>query len=352
MLNFGVIGCGKIALRHCGLLSDGLIKDGLLKAVCDKNRDRAETFGKKFKVPYYTDIDKMLENENLDVVTVLTPSGLHTEIVIKAAEYKKHIIVEKPLALTLEDADKMIYACDLNQVRLFVVNQNRFNVPIVKLKEAIDKNRFGKMVLGTVRVRWMRTDEYYKQDKWRGTWAYDGGVLTNQASHHIDLLEWLMGDIKSVFAKSITALADIEVEDTACAVLKFRNGALGLIEATTAVRPKDIEGAISILGEKGSVEIGGFSANKIKLWQFSDYSPEDKEIISKFNENPPDTYGYGHKIYLNHAVDCIINKRKALVDGLEGRKSLELISALYESIETGKEIFLKFEPDKCKLGHK
>ena len=163
-------------------------------------------------------------------------------------------MVEKPMALTLDDADSMIEACDNHGVKLFIVKQNRFNVPVVQLRKALEDGRFGKLIMGTVRVRWCRPQAYYDQDSWRGTWAYDGGVLTNQASHHIDLLEWMLGDVESVFAKSKTALVDIEAEDTAVVILKFRNGALGVIEATTAIRPKDLEGSLSVLGEKGSVE--------------------------------------------------------------------------------------------------
>lgn len=295
---------------------------------------------------------EMLKSEDIDVVCILTESGKHAEHVVSIAKYKKHIVVEKPMALTLDDADAMIRACDENGVKLFVVKQNRFNVPVVKLREALESGRFGKLVLGTVRVRWCRTQEYYDQDAWRGTWAMDGGVLTNQASHHVDLLEWMMGDVESVFAKSTTALVDIEVEDTAIVTLKFKNGALGIIEATTAVRPKDLEGSISILGEKGTVEIGGFAVNKMLHWNFVDKISGDEEVMEKYSVNPPNVYGFGHQAYYEHVVDCILNDKHQLVDGLEGRRSLELISAIYESIETGKEVFLRFKPEKCKLGSK
>lgn len=243
------------------------------------------------------------------------------------------------MALTLEDADKMIEACDRNGIRLFVVKQNRYNLPVQKLREALEAGRFGKLVMGSVRVRWCRDNAYYRQDSWRGTWAMDGGVFTNQASHHIDLLEWMMGDVESVFAKSITALSEIETEDTGVAVLKFKNGALGVIEATTATRPKDLEGSISILGEFGSVEIGGFAVNEIKTWNFVESLESDKEVREKYSTNPPNVYGFGHKEYYLHVIDSIVHNKKALVDGLEGRKSLELIIAMYESIETGKEVF-------------
>jgi predicted dehydrogenase len=352
MLKFALVGCGRIAKRHSELLGLNQIKDASLVAVCDIIEEKAKAIGDRFNVPYYTDMDEMMQNEDIDVVSVLTESGNHAKHVINLAKYGKHIIVEKPMALTIDDADEMILACHKNNCRLFVVKQNRFNVPVIKLREALEAGRFGKLFMGTVRVRWCRTQEYYNQASWRGTWAMDGGVLTNQASHHVDLLEWMMGKVDSVYAKGIQALADIEAEDTAAVVLKFRNGALGIIEATTAVRPKDLEGSLSILGEKGSVEIGGFAVNKMIHWQFSKELPEDKEVLEKYSVNPPNVYGFGHQAYYEHVVDCILNDKPALVDGIEGRKSVELISAIYESMETRKEVFLRFKPEKCKLGQR
>jgi predicted dehydrogenase len=350
MLKFAIVGCGRIAKRHSDLLGDGQIDGAELVAVADRRIDRAKAVGEDKNVPAYDHMHKMMEIEKPDVVTVLTESGLHAQHVIELASHGADIVVEKPMALTLEDADKMIETCDRHGVRLFVVKQNRFNVPVVELRKALESGRFGKLVLGTVRVRWCRPQAYYDQDSWRGTWAYDGGVLTNQASHHIDLLEWMMGDVESVFAKSTTALVDIEAEDTAIVTLKFKNGALGIIEATTAVRPKDLEGSISILGETGTVEIGGFAVNEMKHWNFSETLPGDDEVFEKFSVNPPNVYGFGHQAYYEHVVDCINGKKQALVDGLQGRKSLELINAIYESIETGKEVFLRFNPKKSRLG--
>lgn len=354
MLGVALLGCGRIAVRHAQLLSSGEIAGAKLVCVCDIDKSRAESFGKKHNVPYFVDLDSMMKecSDKIDIVSILTPSGCHAQNTLEVAPYKKHIIVEKPMALTLEDADKMIEACDKFGIRLFVVKQNRYNLPVQKLREALEAGRFGKIVMGSVRVRWCRDNAYYKQDSWRGTWAQDGGVFTNQASHHIDLLEWMLGDVESVFAKSRTALSDIETEDTGVAVLKFKNGALGVIEATTATRPKDLEGSLSILGELGSVEIGGFAVNEIKHWNFTNAMESDKEIMEKYSVNPPNVYGFGHKEYYLHVVDSILNGTKALVDGLEGRKSLELIVAMYESIETGKEVFLRFHPQKCKLGHR
>lgn len=350
MLKFGLVGCGRIAKRHSELLGYGQIENASLVAVCDIDEEKAKKIGKQFNVPYYADMDDMMQKESIDVVSVLTESGYHARHVINLAKYGKHIVVEKPMALTLDDADAMIKACDENGCKLFVVKQNRFNVPVVKLKEAMDEKRFGKLVLGTIRVRWCRDQGYYDQAWWRGRWDMDGGVLTNQASHHVDLLEYMMGDVESVFAKSTTALVDIEAEDTVVVTLKFVNGALGIIEATTAVRPKDLEGSISILGETGTVEIGGFAVNKMVHWNFTHKKDDDNEVMEKYSVNPPNVYGFGHQAYYEHVVDSILNNKKQLVDGLVGRKSLELISAIYESIETGKEVFLRFKPTKCKLG--
>jgi predicted dehydrogenase len=292
MYRFALVGCGRIAKRHAELLS-GALTGAKLAAVCDVNPGKARSFGEKYGVGWFTDIGEMMSEVQPDVVSVLTPSGLHCEHVLGLAPFGKHIVVEKPMALTLDDADAMISACDTHGCRLFVVKQNRFNIPVMKLREAIEGKRFGKLVMGTVRVRWCRPQSYYDMDAWRGTWALDGGVLTNQASHHVDLLEWMMGEVESVYAKSTTALVNIEAEDTAIAVLKFRNGALGCIEATTATRPKDLEGSISILGEKGSVEIGGFAVNQMKTWSFVEAEPGDADVMEKYSVNPPNVYGFG-----------------------------------------------------------
>lgn len=350
MLNFALVGCGRIAKRHSELLGLEQIKGARLSAVCDLVEEKARKIGEQFSVPYFTDMHQMMENVSIDVVVVLTESGNHARNVVELAKYGKHVVVEKPMALTLDDADLMIRACDKAGAKLFVVKQNRFNVPVVKLREALEQGRFGKLVLGTVRVRWCRPQAYYDQAPWRGTWAMDGGVLTNQASHHIDMLEWMLGDVESVFARSATAVANIEAEDTAVVVLKFRNGALGVIEATTATRPKDLEGSISVLGEGGTVEIAGFAVNQMKTWNFVEPMAGDDEVMEKYSVNPPNVYGFGHQAYYEYVVNCISNNGPHLVDGLVGRKSLELINAIYESVETGKEVALRFRPVHCKLG--
>ena len=333
-LNFALVGCGRISKRHSELLGLQQIRNAKLVAVCDVVAEKAEKIAQNFSVPHFMDMHAMMRSVAIDVVVVLTESGNHAKHVVALAPYGKHIVVEKPMALTLDDADAMIRACDESGVKLFVVKQNRFNVPVLKLRSALDAGRFGKLVLGTVRVRWCRPQAYYDQDAWRGTWALDGGVLTNQASHHVDLLEWMMGEVESVFAMSSTALANIEAEDTAVVTLRFRNGALGVIEATTAARPTDLEGSISILGEGGTVVIGGFAVNEMLTWNFATPQTGDEDVLKKYSVNPPNVYGFGHQAYYEHVVDCINNNRQHLVDGLTGKKSLELINAIYESSDS------------------
>ncbi|MEW6664782.1 MAG: Gfo/Idh/MocA family oxidoreductase [Thermodesulfobacteriota bacterium] len=349
-LKFALIGCGRIAKRHIEVLKS--LDSAELVAVCDVVAERARVVGERNGVRWYVSAEEMLERETPDVVNVLTPSGNHAEMVIRIAGRVRNIIVEKPMALRLEDADQMIETCDKSKSRLFVVKQNRFNIPVVKLREALERGRFGKLVLGTVRVRWMRTQEYYDQDPWRGTWSMDGGVFANQASHHVDLLSWMMGEVDSVMAMTATRLVNIETEDTGVVLLRFKSGALGIVEATTAARPKDLEGSISILGEKGTVEIGGFAVNDMKVWSFVEEEEGDREALEKYRTNPPNVYGFGHYEYMRDAIECILEEKKALVDGLEGRRSLELINAIYESVETGREVHMRFKPQKCRLGMK
>ncbi len=352
MLNFGLIGCGRIAKRYAEILSSHKVSNAKLSAVCDTNYNRAHLFSNTYQVPCFASSKEMLEKcaDKIDVLCILTPSGRHASNLFEIVSYKKHFVVEKPMALKLEDADKMIDVCEANGVKLFVVKQNRYNLAIIKLREALEEGRFGRLIMGSVRVRWSRTQEYYNQDAWRGTWALDGGVFTNQASHHIDLLEWMLGSPKDVFAMSRTALVDIETEDTGVALIHFENGALGVIEATTATRPKDLEGSLSILGEYGSVEIGGFAVNQIKTWNFCELREKDNEILENYNQKPPNIYGFGHIAYLQDVVDCILHDKPVLVDGNEGRKSLKLLTAIYEAVETKKVVNLPIQARYSKLG--
>lgn len=339
MPGFALIGCGRIVHKHAEALS-GQVRDAKLVAVCDAKPERAEAVGKKYGVPYFTDMHKMMQAHGNDIhaVCILTESGNHARHCLEMARYGKAIVVEKPMALKLPDADTMIAECKKAGAPLFVVKQNRFNLAIQQARRALEAGRLGKITLGTVRVRWCREQRYYDQDAWRGTWEFDGGVLANQASHHIDMLEWMLGDPESVFAYARTALADIEAEDTAVAVIRFKSGALGIVEATTATRPKDLEGSLSLLGEKGTIEVGGFAMNEIKVWNFTEPGPEDADVLKNTKEAPPNVYGFGHVAYLNHVVDTLTKGTPALVDGIEARKSLALLHAIYRSIETGKEV--------------
>jgi len=323
-VRFCVVGCGRVSSKHLDAISTEL-KNAELIAVCDIKADRAKDAGLKYGVPWYTNSVEMLKaHPEVEVINILTPSGDHPKNLIELAHYGKHFVVEKPMALTLEDAEEMIRVCTKQGSRLFVVKQNRYNLPIQKLREAVEADRFGKMVMGTIRVRWC----------------------------HIDMLTWMMGDVESVFCYTATRLVNVETEDTAVAVLKFSNGSLGIVEATTAARPKDLEGSISILGEKGTVEIGGFAMNEMKTWQFKEKLSGDDEVIKSFKENPPNVYGFGHARFLEKVTDVIRSGKGGSVDGLEGMKSLILINAMYESMETGKEVPLRFKAHKAKLGRK
>jgi UDP-N-acetyl-2-amino-2-deoxyglucuronate dehydrogenase len=346
-IKFALIGCSAIARKHAESL--GRIADVELVAVCDLDESRASELGEEYGVRFYTDYHRMFDVEAVDVVTVLTSSGDHAERILDLLQYQKHIVVEKPMALRLTDADAVIRACDDAGVKLFVVKQNRYNRPIQALRSALEEGRFGKLVMGTIRVRWCRPQSYYDAAPWRGTWAWDGGVLTNQASHHIDMLEWMMGEVECVTAMTSRRLANIEAEDTGVGILRFRSGALGVLEATTGARPKDMEGSISILGEKGSVVVGGFAMDRLETWQFAEERPEDSRIFETHGSNPSE-FAWNHTQYLRGVVDTILNGRRALVDGLEGRKSLELINALYESAETSREVALHFRAKACQLG--
>ncbi|MBW2618166.1 MAG: Gfo/Idh/MocA family oxidoreductase [Deltaproteobacteria bacterium] len=346
-LRFTILGCGAIARKHIAALER--LDGAELVGVCDIDQQAAERLGQETSRPSFTDPRQMIAQTGAEVLSVLTPSGLHARNVLDLIDTGVHFVVEKPLALRLDMADEIIRGCAERNKKLFVVQQNRLNPPIQALKRALDEGRFGKLVLGAVRVRWCRTQEYYEAKPWRGTWALDGGVATNQASHHIDMLEWLLGQVESVMAMTETRLAKIEAEDTAVALFRFTCGALGVVEATTATRPSDLEGSLSILGEKGSVEVGGFFMNQLKTWQFAEQRPEDETIFETHGANP-DLFAWNHTEYLRDVIKAIQTGGKGLVEGLEGRRSLELITAIYESAETEQEVHLRFRPRRARLG--
>lgn len=346
-IRFAIIGCGRISYRHIEAI---LANPGAeLVALCDLKQGLAEERARGLKVSTYRDYNEMLKKERIDVVNIMTPSGMHAEHAIDIIKkYKKHLVIEKPMCLKVSDGMDLIKIAKQNNVKLFIVHQNRFNKAIRKVREAIDSKSFGKIALGTVRIRWSRGQSYYDRDVWRGTWAFDGGVLSNQAIHHIDLLRWLVGDIASLSAIAATQLVKAEVEDTACVLLKFRDGALGIIEATTAARPlnNDLEASISILGENGTSIVEGASVNKLTTWTL------DEVDLSNYSENPPNVYGFGHNEIINNVVDTLMRRTsEPFVTAEDALLTVRFLSAIYRSIELGgKEVWLIDNPISEKLG--
>ena len=334
-VRIALAGCGRISRNHF----DAIAKiDGLeLAAVCDIVSERATEAGKRFSVPAFESFDEMLASEQCDAVALCTPSGLHPKQGIVAARAGKHVICEKPMAISLQDADALVRECDAAGVQLFVVKQNRLNPAIQLLRRAIDRGRFGRIYLANTTVRWTRPQEYYDQAPWRGTWELDGGAIMNQASHYVDLIQWLVGPVESVIAKTATLARRIEAEDTGIAVLKFRSGALGVIEVTMLTYPRNLEGSITILGEKGTVKVGGTAVNRVEQWTFSDYDDDDK-LVESAATNPPTVYGFGHEGYYRNVLAVLRGRARAETDGRAGRKSLELILGIYESAKTGREV--------------
>lgn len=345
-VKFAIIGCGRISYRHIEAIQENPQAD--LVALCDLNLERANERNEAAQVKVYEDYREMFSKEEIDAVCIMTPSGMHAEHAIDIiTRYGKNIVLEKPMCLRVTDGLELIETTKKNDVKLFVVHQNRFNKAIQKIKTAIDEDLIGRIAVATVRIRWSRGQAYYDRDPWRGSWALDGGALTNQAIHHIDLLRWLAGGVKSLSAVARTQFVNVAVEDTACAWLKFENGALGAIEATTATRPmnKDLEASISILGEKGTVIVEGAAVNKLTLWTFDDTN------MDEFSEDPPNVYGFGHNHIIDNVVDVLKNGGEPLVSGEDALESIKLLSALYRSIEEdGREVILKDKPVSGRLG--
>ena len=330
-----LLGCGRISKNHFEAIAK---IDGLdLVAVCDNDATRAAEAGARWEVPHFTSYEKMLKESGADVVTIATPSGLHADQGVAAANAGKHVVMEKPMAISLTGADALVQACDKAGVQLFVVKQNRLNPPVQLLKRAIDRERFGRIYMANCIVHWARPQDYYDQASWRGTWEFDGGAFMNQASHYVDLIQWLMGPVESVMAKTATLARRIETEDSGVAILKFRSGALGSIQVTMLAYPRNLEGSVTILGEKGSVKIGGTAVNKVEYWQFAEYDDDDKLIVGA-DTNPPNVYGLGHEGYYRNVLAVLRGEAKPDTDGRAGRKSLELILGIYESAKTGREV--------------
>lgn len=333
----GVVGCGRISNNHFDAI--GKCEGLKLSAVCDVVESRAREAGERLDVPWFISYEVMLSQAHCDIIAIATPSGLHPQHGVQAALAGKHVISEKPMAITLASADALIRACDDSGVHLFVVKQNRLNPPVQLLRRAIDKGRFGRIYLANATVRWTRPQEYYAQAPWRGTWEFDGGAIMNQASHYVDLMQWLVGPVETVMAKTATLARKIEAEDTGVAVLQFRNGAIGCIEVTMLTYPKNLEGSVTILGEKGTVKIGGTAVNKIEQWTFADYDDDDK-LVTTASSEPPTVYGLGHLGYYRNVLAVLRGEATADTDGRSGRKSLELILGIYESARTGSSVSL------------
>ena len=330
-----LVGCGRISRNHVDAISriDGLE----IVAACDSSEDRARAVAEPLGIPWFTDYPGMLKEVECEVVAIATPSAFHPSQGVAAAKAGKHVVTEKPMAISLNAADDLVRACDSAKVHLFVVKQNRLNAPVQLLKKAVDAGRFGRLYLGNCTVRWTRPQEYYDQAPWRGTWEFDGGAFMNQASHYVDLIQWVMGPVESVIAKTATLARRIETEDTGVAVMRFRTGALGVIEVTMLAYPRNMEGSITVLGERGTVKIGGTAVNKVEHWEFADSQPED-EFARTLDSNPPNVYGYGHEGYYRNVLAVLRGEATPDTDGRAGRKSLELILGIYESARTGCEV--------------
>lgn len=347
-LKFAIIGCGRISHKHVEALAKNF-QEVELVAVCDiipKNMDsiteeyytliekeknintKIQYIEKPSLVKKYVDYKEMLEKEALDVVSICTESGYHAEHAIDCLNKNLHVLIEKPMALSVEDADRVIALAKEKNRKISVCHQNRFNPPIQKLRRAIEEGRFGKIINGTARILWTRDDNYYKQAPWRGTKALDGGTLMNQCIHNIDLLQWMMNsDVERVYAERGTFLRPIEMEDFGAILIRFKNQSIGIVEGSACVYPKNLEETLSIFGEKGTVVIGGLAVNKINTWQFADERDYDKEDTSVDIEN---VYGVGHTALYKDFIDAINHHREPLINGEEGKKAMEIVLKAYE----------------------
>ncbi len=337
-LNFAIIGCGRIAPRHAQALQGLSDSHGAkLVAACDLIDSRVQHFTKTYGGDAYDDYRAIFERKDVDVVSICLPSGLHAKVGIEAAQAGKHVLVEKPIALTVEDADALISACENAGVTMGVVLQNRFNPPMRDLRALVDSGALGRLLLGSATVRWYRPQEYY-EDGWHGTWAMDGGALMNQSIHHIDALQWLMGDVQSVYAYTGTLAHQMEAEDVGVAVVKFKSGALATIEGSTVTYPENLEGSVALFGEKGSVKVGGTALNRKVIWKVAGQLEHEREILTREAVDPPSVYGYSHREQIAEMIEAVWENRAPLTHGREARRSLALVRAIYQSSHERREI--------------
>lgn len=345
-MRYALIGCGRISGNHVMAAKNNELE---IVALCDLVKDNMTDKIKKFDlssdVPQYTDYIQMLEQEKPQLVAIATESGKHAEIAINCIRHGCNVIIEKPIALSLTDADAIINEATKYHVKVCACHQNRFNKAVQKIREAVEKDRFGKLLYGTAHIRWARDYEYYARAKWRGTWEQDGGALMNQCIHDIDLLRWMMGDeIDSVVGMTDRLKHDyIEAEDLGIALIRFKNGSYGIIEGTTDIYPKNLEETLYIFGDKGTVKAGGEAVNLIDEWRFSDYLDEPEQVMKECNEMPPNVYGFGHTKLYKDVIEAIVEDRKPYVDGEAGKRALELVLAIYKSAVTGETVHFPLE---------
>jgi UDP-N-acetyl-2-amino-2-deoxyglucuronate dehydrogenase len=340
-VRFALVGCGRIANNHFEALKVHH-ESAALTDVCDIDSAALAAAVHRTGAHGHSSLQEMLDHTSADCVVLATPSGLHSQQAITVARAGLHVMTEKPMATRWRDGQAMVRACDAAGVRLFVVKQNRRNTTLQLLKSAIDQQRFGRIYMVTVNVFWSRPQHYYDSAAWRGTWEFDGGAFMNQASHYVDLLDWLIGPVESVMAYTGTLARNIEVEDTGVAALRWRSGAMGSVNVTMLTHPKNFEGSITVLGEKGTVRIGGVAANEIQHWQFADADPMDEKIATASYETTS-VYGFGHSLYYENVISCLRGERDPETDGREGLKSLELLIAMYLSARDGKRVSLPLE---------
>lgn len=348
-MKYALIGCGRIAPNHL----EAAINDDLdIVGLCDIIPEHIDILVSKLNIDVnkykkYTDYNEMLEKEKPELVAIATESGKHAAIALDCLAAGANVIIEKPIALSLEDADKIIEKAKEKGLVVCANHQNRFNKSIQKIRQALDEGKFGRMLYGTAHIRWNRGPDYYTQAPWRGTWAQDGGALMNQCIHNIDLLRWMMGDeIEEVCAYTDNLNHDyIEAEDLGMAIVKFKNGSYGIVEGTTDIYPKNLEETLYLFGQKGTVKAGGKSVNIIEEWIFED-NPEDPEDVKKNNsEMPQNVYGFGHTPLYKDVINAIQTHTKPLVDAEAGKRALELVLAIYKSAAEGKPV--KLPLDKC-----
>jgi UDP-N-acetyl-2-amino-2-deoxyglucuronate dehydrogenase len=340
-IRIALVGCGRISDKHFEAIEKH--KDRLeLVGVCDTNPERLAESTQRTGVAGYSELGDLLEGSDAELVVLATPSGLHPEQTCRIANAGRHVMTEKPMATRWKDGLRMVEACDNAGVRLFVVKQNRRNSTLQLLKRAVEEKRFGRIYMVVINVFWTRPQAYYDMDAWRGTWEFDGGALMNQASHYVDLLDWLIGPIESLQAYTGTLARDIEVEDTASMNIRWRSGAMGSMNVTMLTYPKNLEGSITILGEKGTVRVGGVAVNEIQHWEFLEPHEDDAKIQAASYETTS-VYGFGHPLYYDNVIRTLNGEAKSETDGREGLRSLEVLIAAYLSARDGKRISLPLQ---------